>query len=55
MLSEPLKCFIENENLHRFQGLTLGQTPCKVLRQGLYLFYPINIMPQIPTKNFGTL
>ena len=37
MLSQALKCFIENENQHGFQGPSLGQTPCKVLGQGLYL------------------
>ena len=36
MLSYPLKCFMENENKHKFQGPNLSQTPCKVLVQGLY-------------------
>ena len=36
LLSEPLKCFMENENEHKFQGPDLSQAPCKVLGQGLY-------------------
>ena len=37
MLSYQLKCFIENENKHRFQGPILGQTPAKCWVKGFYL------------------
>ena len=31
----PLKCFTENENQHKFQGLNLGKALSKVQGQGL--------------------
>ena len=37
MLSSQLKCFIENENKHRFQGPILGQTPAKCWVKGFIL------------------
>ena len=50
MLSKPLKCFMESENEHKFQGPNLSKTPCKVLVQRF-----LSIMPQISTKDSDIL
>ena len=52
MLSKPLKCFMENENEHKFQGPNLAQDPLQSAWSRA-LFYPISIMPQISTKDSG--